>query len=78
MLMPLFSRLADVGGGENLRKNGVNGSEGFNCHFTAVDGLSIVNLSPIGNEVVLHLLFEQQISISSTVNLVLMNHKIFF
>lgn len=60
-------------------KNGINGSEEFSCYFTAVDGLSLVNLSLVGSEVVFHLLFEQQISISSTVNLVLlMNHKIFF
>lgn len=77
--MPLFSKLIDAGGGENLRKNGISGSVGFKCHFTSVDGLSTVNLSCIGNEVVFQLLFQQQISISSTVNLVLlMNHKIFF
>lgn len=41
--------------------------------------LSIVNLSHVSSEIVFHLLFEQQISISSTVNLVLvMYHKIFF
>jgi len=76
--MSLFSKLTDVSGEENLRKNCISGSEGLNCHFTAVDGLSVVNLSFTGSEVVFHLLFKQQISTSSTVNLVLlMNHKIF-
>lgn len=65
--------------GKTAEKNRINGSEGFKDHLTAVDGLSIVNLSPIGSEVIFYLVFEQQISISRAVNLVLfMNRKIFF